>query len=78
MAVNLPLYTFLTIQADTLTSSTLGLPYSLLLMQFLQSIIVPEGIDEIKGSPLSLICRVTLSHSIAQLRWQQGQSIASK
>ncbi|KAB1201228.1 hypothetical protein CJ030_MR0G004586 [Morella rubra] len=51
---------------EALSYELSGLPHSLLLTQFLQAMLIPEGLDKAKGRPLQAIIKTTLSHSMAQ------------
>lgn len=73
MPVDLPRLIFQAIRAEAVAYTTTGLPYGLLLTQFLHAQMVPEGPQESKGYQLNAICKNTLSRSFAQLRHQAGQ-----
>lgn len=63
--VDLAVYIFLTVLAETLSHELLVLSYGLLLAQFLHEMLVLEGANELKGHPLLPISKITLSRSMA-------------
>ncbi|KAB1209439.1 hypothetical protein CJ030_MR6G023770 [Morella rubra] len=69
--VDLPLYVFLTLQSEAKITSSAGLPYGLLLIQFLHSVGCMDSPDKERNTPIGPIYRTTLSRSEVQLRLQQ-------
>lgn len=59
--VDLAVYIFMTRQAKALSYELSALPYGLLLTQFLNVILIPEGVEELKGHLLLLINKTILS-----------------
>lgn len=74
--VDLAAYIFMTRQAKVLSYKISALPYGLLLTQFLHVMLIPKCAEELKGHPLMLVNKTTLSRSMAQTHRQQVRAVA--